>query len=222
MYRFEAIEAAPIVKRSLIVLLQAAPTRGREGADLRTAVGDTIAHAERLIYLDEIADALDECFMLAEQTGATFEAINQVRLATLEAAPLTVGATMVKNSIIHFCLITQANILAVTQFVSKGDVDKIKGIMNESFAQMEEVAADEMAQMVYQGLVKLHAAVTFYLVETARPLPRLVTYRFAAQLSSLGVAYKLYDDAGRCDELRVENKIVHPAFMTITGRALSA
>jgi prophage DNA circulation protein len=35
------------------------------------------------------------------------------------------------------------------------------------------------------------------------------------------MAYKLYDDASRCDELRQENKVVHPAFCPPTGRALS-
>jgi len=32
---------------------------------------------------------------------------------------------------------------------------------------------------------------------------------------------RLYSDAGRADELRAENDVVHPAFMRPTGYALS-
>jgi prophage DNA circulation protein len=36
------------------------------------------------------------------------------------------------------------------------------------------------------------------------------------------MAYKLYQDASRADEIRAENKTVHPAFAQATGIALSA
>ena len=86
---------------------------------------------------------------------------------------------------------------------------------------MEEIAADDMDQMTYQALVRLHAAVTFFLVETARPLPRMLNFQFGAPMPTLVAAYRLYADAGRADELRAENKVVHPAFMRPFGKALS-
>jgi prophage DNA circulation protein len=86
---------------------------------------------------------------------------------------------------------------------------------------MEEIAADDMAQMTYQSLVGLHAALAFFFAERARPLPRMLRYRFFEALPTLVMAYKLYSNAGRADELRRENKNVHPAFMQLTGRALS-
>jgi prophage DNA circulation protein len=65
--------------------------------------------------------------------------------------------------------------------------------------------------------------VTQHLVETARPLPRMVKFRFyAASIPTLVASYKLYDSAARADELLHENKVVHPLFMKRTGKALSA
>jgi prophage DNA circulation protein len=112
-------------------------------------------------------------------------------------------------------------IISSMQFTSRQDVDAKKAEMNVAFEDAIEIAADEMAQMTYQRLVSLHAAVTFYLIETARPLPRMVRYRFFSILPSLAVAHKLYYDSSRADQLRVENKVVHPAFMRLIGRALS-
>jgi prophage DNA circulation protein len=41
-------------------------------------------------------------------------------------------------------------------------------------------------------------------------------------MPSVALAHRLYADASRADELRNENKIVHPAFCLRDGRALSA
>ena len=96
-----------------------------------------------------------------------------------------------------------------------------EGNWSVSFDQAEEVAADEMVLTVYKELVALHAAVTFHLYETARPLPQMLVYRFAIPRPTLVLSYRLYDTASRADELRGENKIVHPAFAPREGRAMA-
>jgi prophage DNA circulation protein len=106
-------------------------------------------------------------------------------------------------------------------FVSRDDVDVVRNTMNNAFLPMEEIAADEMAQDTYQHLVSLHAALAFHLAQTARPLPRMLNYAFYDTYSSLVMGYRLYSDASRGDELRAENKVVHPAFMPRSGRALA-
>jgi prophage DNA circulation protein len=78
-----------------------------------------------------------------------------------------------------------------------------------------------MAQAAYQALVSLHAAVVFNLYQMARPLPQILNFQFAAIRPTLIQSYRLYADASRADELRNENKVVHPAFAPRTGRALS-
>jgi prophage DNA circulation protein len=93
--------------------------------------------------------------------------------------------------------------------------------MNAAFNEAEIIAADQMDEASYMALVKLHAALTFHLIETARPLPRVVAWRFGKPMSTRIVAQRLYYDAARADELRRENKVVHPAFMRNYGRGLS-
>jgi prophage DNA circulation protein len=50
----------------------------------------------------------------------------------------------------------------------------------------------------------------------------MVQFAFGGSMPTLVMAQRLYADASRADELRDENKVVHPAFMLPTGMALSS
>jgi prophage DNA circulation protein len=221
MFKPEAHEAAPILQRALYALLAAVPTHGRGGSDVRTACGDLIANAEFLIERDQAGPPLLECFELAHTASVTQKQLAYVRSTVLAETPKTVGATIVKNSIVRMCLAEEALIISGMDFVSREDVDALKLDVNAAFATAEEIAADDMDAMTYRALVELHAAITFHMTETARPLPRMLRFRFAAPMPTLITAQRLYYDANRADELRKENRCVHPAFMLPSGRALS-
>ncbi|MBO4221947.1 hypothetical protein [Bradyrhizobium neotropicale] len=221
MNRQDATEAAALVDRMLANLIATVPPKGRTGSQARTAIGDTRANAMKLLVADEIGPPLDLCFDLARQAGATLASIESVRAQLDQETTVSLGATLVKNACVRFCLATESAIISTMAFVSRQDVVTIKDGLQQPFAEAEEIAADDMDSMTYQALVRLHAAITNHLVETARPLPRMLKYRFADVLPSLVLAYRLYDDASRADEVREENKIVHPAFCPITGQALS-
>ncbi|MCA1455926.1 hypothetical protein I6F35_22425 [Bradyrhizobium sp. BRP22] len=222
MNRSAAHEAAALVDRLLENLIATVPPKGRAGSQARTAIGDTRANAMKLLVADEIGPSLDLCFDLARLAGATLQQIESVRARLDQEKTVSLGATLVKNACVRFCLATEGAIIAGMSFVSRQDVVAIKDAMQQPFAEAGEIAADDMDSMTYQALVRLHAAITNHLIETARPLPRMLQYWFADALPTLVIAYKLYDDAGRADELREENKIVHPAFCPVSGQALSA
>lgn len=222
MKRLDANEAAPIVDRMLQALVATVPAKGRPGSDARTAIGDTRAHAYKLCIDDAIGPPLDQCFDLARLAGSTSAEIKYVRETVEKETPVSLGGRLVRDAGIRLSLATQCRIIASMSFVSRQDVDAIKQQLLRPFRDAEEIAADSMDQMVFQTLVALQGAVTNHLVATARPLPRMVNFQFFEPLPSLVMAYKLYDDASRCDELRQENKIVHPAFCPMTGQALSA
>ena len=222
MKRVEADEAAPIVDRMLLALLGTVPSKGRPGSDARTAIGDTRANAYKLCINDALGPPLDECFDLARQAGSTSGAINFVRGVIEQETPATLGGRLVRNAGIRLALAMQCRIIAGMTFVSRQDVEEIKQQLYQPFRDAEEIAADSMDQMTFQTLVALHGTVTNHLVATARPLPRMPHFEFFEPLPSLVMAYRLYDDASRCDELREENKVVHPAFCPMAGRALSA
>ena len=222
MDRIDATEASGIVVRALQNLLKTISQTGPVGSDARTAVGDTIANAYPLLRNDAIGPPLDNAFDLCRQTGATFNAIEQVRVWVTSEQPQTLGGTLIQNALIGFCLATEGAIISAMTFASREGVETVKQEINLPFNDAEELAADDMAQATYQALVALHGAITHHLVMTALPLPRMLNYRFNAVLPTLVISHKLYQDASRADQVRDANKIVHPAFSPIMGEALSS
>jgi prophage DNA circulation protein len=222
MYKADAQEAAPLAARMLTNMLSFTATRGRSGSDFRTAVGQFIADAAKLIQLDQAGAPLLDIFEKGRLAGITQKQMAAARVKVSQETPLSLGATLIQTSLIELALATEARIIAGMTFVSRSDVDAIKAVMDAGFDPMMEIVADDMDQASFIALVQLHAAVSFFLIETARPLPRVLNYEFYETLPSLIIAYRLYADAGRADELRAENKIVHPAFMPRTGIALSS
>jgi hypothetical protein len=206
----------------LATLIAFVPAQGQAGAAARTAIGDTRAHARQLCTDNVLAIPLNECFTQARLAGVTWQQIETVRRQIDSETPTTLGGTLVKNSGVRFCLATIGRILSTLTFVSRNQVEALKTAIQQPFLDAEEIAADDMSQAVFQALITLHGALTNHLVATALPLPRMLGYQFYAPLPSLVMAYKLYDDASRADELRAENHIVHPAFMLPSGLALSA
>ena len=222
MKRHDATEAAGIVDRMLANLVATVPAKGRAGSDARTAIGDTRANAFKLCVADALGPPLVNCFTLARLAGAGLQQISVVRQALEQEPAAALGGTLVKNAGIRLCLATEARILSTTTFVSRQDVNAIKEQMYGPFQDAEEIAADDMDQATFAALVALHGKVVNHLVTTALPLPRLLNFQFYEPLPSLVIAYRLYSDAARADELRAENKVVHPAFCLPFGQALSA
>jgi prophage DNA circulation protein len=224
MYKEDAKEAAPLLVRAMNNLLAVTPSGlvTTAGFQLRTAVGDLTVKAEYLLRTDQAAPAIIKCFEAAVALGITQKQLAFVRGTVVAENPVLLGAILTKDVIIGFCITYEMQIVARMTFHSRQDVDQLRALMNTAFAAIEEVAADKMDSMMYQSFVALHAAFNLHMIETARPLPRLMKYWFASILPTLIVGYKLYDDAGRADELRAENKIVHPAFCLQQGLALSA
>jgi prophage DNA circulation protein len=222
MQKADAEEAAGIVQRMMAQLATTVPPAGLAGSAARTAIGDVRANAYALLRADQLGAPLDNAFVLARQAGATQPQIAGVRVTVAAETPRTLGAVLVQNCGIELCLATEAEIIARMTFVSRQDVDAVKKAIQQPFQDAIEIAADDMDQMTFQNLTALFAAVTNHLVQTARPLPRLISYQFARNYSSLVLAQRLYADASRADEIRNENKIVHPLFCPLNGVALSA
>jgi hypothetical protein len=227
MFKHDVEEAAPVLRTVLNCLVEhfAGPAKDEEAAaQFRAACGRLAVDAEPLLYNDIAGAPLAECFEFARLAGITITQLTGCREDIIEETEhvTTVGGFLVKNCAIRFSLATEGRIVADMTFKTREEVEQWKLQINSDFASAEEVAANDMDAMSYRYLVQLHAAITFYLVETQRPLPRMLQYRFSKILPSLALSYRLYADAGRADELRSENRIVHPGFCPLSGRALSA
>lgn len=222
MFKVDVVEAMPIVAHAMRGLLLTVADHGRAGSDARTAIGDLLAHLETLLHDDAIGEPLATCFDLARGSGAVMSGIGTIYDTVLAETPHTLGGNLIKDALLKLSFATIARIIADITFTSREGVDDVRQAVSKAFVTLEEIVADAMDSESYTTLVRLNATTTHFLIETARPLPRMLAFRFAAPLSTLIAAHRLYDDADRADELRDENKVVHPAFMLPEGRALSA
>ena len=222
MFKPDATQAVPIVNATVEALLRWLPTQGRQGSDARSACGAVQANALTYLHDDTIGPPLAKCFDFAREAGMTFLQMDDVRAVAAAQSASLVGAIVVRDACIELALVEMARIIANMVFVSRLDVDRIREAINAAYAPVEEEVADQMDSISYRALIGLHAAVIAHLTERARPLPQLLYFRFSNSLPSLVIAHKLYADAGRADEVRRENKVIHPLFELSTGRALSA
>jgi prophage DNA circulation protein len=222
MFKTDAQEAATICEAVLVTLLAQTPASGALGANLRTAINSFRVNAVSLLMADAAGPPLQQIFQLAQQNGIPLPQMDYVRTVTVAQSPTLPGAVLIWNALIEFAFATEALIIASTTFVSRSDVEATRATVKAAFEPMEEAVADANDNVGYLALVSVHAAISYHLTVTAEPLPEIVTYTFSAIEPSLALAYKLYTDASRADQLVAENKVVHPAFMPLCGRALSA
>jgi prophage DNA circulation protein len=166
--------------------------------------------------------SLAACFDAARAAGASFEAMDKIRLIADSQTPQYFAGIAVKNFSIRMALAEQALILAATTFASRQDIDKYFDLINVSFDEAEVVAANNFDNTSYKALIAIHAAVSNDLASRSRPLPRMVSISFAKRMPALWLAQRIYADATRSDELIGENRPIHPLFMPQAIVALSS
>ena len=221
MHKLAVQEARPLIVTAMDLMMRSIASRGREGSDARTAIGDLLVRAEEYLLLNTIGQPLSDVFELVRNAGAPLQSFGRVYDVIAAEQPVSLGAILIKDTLIRFALITQSRLIVDMTFNSRDEVETVIKATNAAFAPAEEVVADAMDAETYRALITLHAATTQYLIETARPLPRMLRFQFASPLSTIHASHRLYDDAARADELRQENHVVHPAFMLPFGRALA-
>jgi prophage DNA circulation protein len=211
-----------MINRMLDVMASLVPkTSGRRGSDLRRAIGELRVTAEHRIRTADMAAGVENVFTALRMSGVNLAHMEKVRLHLLDE----VATGNIMQAVLEFCiraaLRQDARIVRDMAYRSRNEVEAIIAQMHQAFTQAEEVVADQLASQTYRLLIALHASVTRFLVDRARPLPRVVNYKFADYMPSLTLAHKIYGDAARAAELIVENNVIHPLFMPPTGRALS-
>ena len=222
MTRSAMLEASGILTRLVAALRDASPgQQGRAGSDLRRAAGALIAGAEKAILSGTLGADLLAIFQLATAAGVEFFPMDRIRQKLLTENPAGLPAIAVTQAGVRFALSQMELRLAKMDYVSRDDVDRFLTITNTAFAQAEEAASDQADAVSYRSILALHAAVTRDLTERGRPLPRMVSYSFPRSMPALWLANRIYGDGGEAAQLVAENRPVHPAFMSPTGRALS-
>jgi prophage DNA circulation protein len=218
----EANEVLAIVRRMGPVILSAATDlTGNVGSNLRRAVGMLIVD-KNMIHMPTFAFSFAVCLDLARLSKATLATIDRVRKAALAETPKSLPAVLTVDAIVRLTLATEARIIGETEFRSRQQVEAIATATNEAFSQAAEVAADNLDQGTYMALIEMHGAVVNYLSNRGRQLPRVISYNYQMIMPALRMAQRAYSEPSRYQELVEENHVVHPAFMPVEGKMLSA
>ncbi|KYK43436.1 hypothetical protein A1D31_18635 [Bradyrhizobium liaoningense] len=219
----EADECIAIVARIGPVILSTVPAsrKGPDASQLRHAVGAMMARAGELLASHGFSEAMRSCLDQARLAGATLTSMGEVRLAALEEKPVSLPATLTVLCIIRLCLAQEARIVGEMVFTSRDDASNTATEITAAFSDAAEVASDNLDAGSYMAIINLQATVIKRLVDVGRSLPRVITYSYAGVMPALTMAQRAYSDADRAQELIDENKVVHPAFMPMTGRMLA-
>jgi hypothetical protein len=221
MDKLDAVEAAKIADTVLKALMGQSSIRGSQGSRLRSAVSLFRLNAQSILMSDKAGSYLENIFRLVQSNGILLPEMDYVRGVAAAQRAILPGAILIRDALVLYALATEGLIIAGMTFVSRDAVEAARQLIYAGFAPMEEQIADSIDPSGYQALIQCRAAIYHHLTVTAMPLPRMVSFVFAAPLTTLVAAYRLYADAGRADELRDENHCIHPAFLRPTGRALS-
>jgi hypothetical protein len=215
----EAVADLGVMLKALAGVLVGA--EGTDAANLYFAIGDLSANADSYLRTASLGAPLLNVFDLAFAAGATIGTLETVRTELTALTPTGLPAIAVVNAGIRMALAEEVKVLAATEFTSSQDVQAALAQINDGFDSAIEYAADNRDPTCYQALIAAHAAAVRDLTTRALSLPSIITYAFGRVMTSHALANRLYGDASRCDELRLENKIIDPHFMGITGTALS-
>jgi hypothetical protein len=102
------------------------------------------------------------------------------------------------------------------------DAQRVLGIVDGALWTVIEEAGDIFDDISYNALRALRAAVQTDLGARGNNLAQIVTRTFGAQQPALVLAYRLYQDASRADDLIARNDPPHPGFMPVSVEALAA
>lgn len=104
---------------------------------------------------------------------------------------------------------------------SQQDAAAVRGQIGDSLGALATAAADAFDDSAYSALLGLRTAVYADLNTRGASLAPVVTRTMPIPLPSLVIAYMLYQDAGRADELTARNEPANPVFMPLSIEALS-
>jgi hypothetical protein len=191
------------------------------GAALRRQIGLVRANYWAMLRSGSFGAAILKCFTEAANAKVPLLALAAVRNHLFEEDPQGYLSRAIVQSALLMCLSTEARLISDMDFTSRDDVESLMSVMKVAFDTAKEMIADEMGSDAYQKMNALAGALTQFMVNSARPLPRMINIVLPIAMPSLTASQRVYYVADRAEELAAENRIVHPAFMPIALRGLS-
>jgi prophage DNA circulation protein len=119
-------------------------------------------------------------------------------------------------------LVSLAMASAAYQPASYEDAHRLRDMVADAIEVEMLAAADNGEDAAYGALKSLRVAVIQDLTTRGATLPTVITVRTASPLPSLVLAYRLYGDASRAEQLANAARAPHPAFLPTSIQALAA
>jgi prophage DNA circulation protein len=180
------------------------------------------ANLETGLRRETLGTAILGLFSAALAAGVTAVAFRALRDHATAGDPRGDLARWVRISFRRQALIAETRRYAVTAFTNRDAVEAVRAGLTAAFDDVIEEASETSEFQVMRDLVSLFTAIQRHLASSAVPLPRLISYSTPASLPSLVLAHRLYGDASRRTEIERENRVIHPLFMPVRGRALAS
>ena len=194
---------------------------GEDGVELRHQIGDMRAFYFQYLNDGTFSTRLLNCFTLARKDNVPLTSLTLIRLALFQEAPVCDVANAIVQQTIIFCLAAESRMITAIEFTSRDDVDAMIGVMKMAFDNARDILADAVDSVLYQTMIYLGGALINHLAMIGRPLPRMVSFSMPISMPALALSQRIYYDASRWEELVLENKTVHPAFVQREIRGLS-
>tara|TARA_R110002110_G_scaffold64634_8_gene178589 strand:+ start:138 stop:1337 length:1200 start_codon:yes stop_codon:yes gene_type:complete len=119
-------------------------------------------------------------------------------------------------------LVERALLASTIELASYDDAAALRRRLTGDLDGAAVAAADRDDDISFRTLRRLASAVSADLTARGGSLARLITFERPRPLPAAVMAYQLYGDAARADELLIRNKAAHPLFLPATGQALNA
>ena len=184
-------------------------------------VADFAAAAQALVeaLLAAMADPADAVEFLQQLAGFAPTGVTSSSPIGLSMAAMQSGCGDLFR---RAALVALARAAQTYQPSSYDDAANIRGIVTSALDAEALLAADQGNDNTFLSLRALRAAVAVDLQTRGASLAHMTTFTVGQPLPSLVLAQRFYQDSSRADELVMEAKPRHPAFMPTVIQALSS
>jgi prophage DNA circulation protein len=175
----------------------------------------TLAEAVRAVAVDP-----------ADQVRLLTELATYATVATGSAAPIgmTIAAVETETAAMaqRVALVSLARACAAYQPTSYNDAVELLTTVAAFMETMIVAAADGYHDTTYDALRALRTAVIQDLTARGASLPSLITVTTPQPVAALPLAYRLYGDATRSDDIIARGDPINPCFMPTSFLALAS
>jgi prophage DNA circulation protein len=218
------LTTARLAEAATVAMVSAATNNAAEvdllGSNLVTIAGQIVATEPSCTSFTNALISLNDTIQATVNDPA-----DQIRLISQLAAYTSdspyAGSSIVLSVIRRSALVELAKAIAEYNFTSSTDAEAMMEQVIPLFDAEIEIAADNYDNSTYRALKRLRTAVVDDLQTRGSQLPELYDVSFNTSLPVSKIAYMLYQDATRTDEITIRNNPIHPLFMQNTLEVLS-